>query len=556
MKKCITRSTSLVLALLIMITLIPFSAKNSNSFAVNTSMNYWEHSEPTRTLYYTGGSQLYGDDVKWFQCAINNLVCQGDCNGSFLYTSKLDVDGYFGNASKTALLAFQKKYNLTQDGYFGPSSLSTMRSKLRGYQPQIPVTTEATRYVGPSSGTLTYYNSSAYRLDHNNSSIVSSISKVGSGSFNININANDNGDRSCTISVYNSSGKKISTFTIYQNGVIVRIERITRNEDMQRTGGSLYKYCVSSLGQDKIRYRITSNRKVNIKIHDMYGSYICKTVGSDRFDTSAISQDVDVWFPDNPTTYARALWVTANAGNKVAYVNGNSNSHESYYQPLKKNYVNGSNQDAPLGTIYYRGYGYKIVTQDDLPPDGLTTVLDKTTECTSFDLSQFASLELEGEDYHSGKVLGWGTLFQVMGSAASSFYKVKVNVTLYTSKSNIRYATILIADTALQNQLQNKAGYTLPFVNMDDGRKMQLFLDTGHRTFFYQYAGYINCSGKLCIAFRGLAQDKMKIRSGSTTTTMPWFAYGYDRKHTSPFETMQAPDEYKELFNLAIDAMW
>ena len=46
-------------------------------------------------------------------------------------TSKLDVDGAFGNATKTAVLAFQRKYGLAVDGYFGPASRSKMKSVLR-----------------------------------------------------------------------------------------------------------------------------------------------------------------------------------------------------------------------------------------------------------------------------------------------------------------------------------------------------------------------------------------------------------------------------------------
>ncbi|SFD04823.1 peptidoglycan-binding protein [Ruminococcus albus] len=95
--------------------------------AATYSTNYQSHSEPSRTL--SNGSR--GDDVKWLQCAINDLIVNGDKNGSRLSTSKLDVDGAFGNATKTAVLAFQRKYGLTVDGYFGPASRSKMKSVLR-----------------------------------------------------------------------------------------------------------------------------------------------------------------------------------------------------------------------------------------------------------------------------------------------------------------------------------------------------------------------------------------------------------------------------------------
>jgi peptidoglycan hydrolase-like protein with peptidoglycan-binding domain len=95
--------------------------------AATYSTNYQSHSEPSRTL--SNGSR--GDDVKWLQCAINNLIVNGNRNGSRLSASKLDVDGAFGNATKTAVLAFQRKYGLAVDGYFGPASRSKMKSVLR-----------------------------------------------------------------------------------------------------------------------------------------------------------------------------------------------------------------------------------------------------------------------------------------------------------------------------------------------------------------------------------------------------------------------------------------
>ncbi|NLD92512.1 MAG: hypothetical protein GX639_07560, partial [Fibrobacter sp.] len=144
MKKLSKSFISICIGFIMILTVLPVSA-----FAANYSMNYWEHSKPTRTLYYNGGSQLHGDDVKWFQCAINNLVSNGDCNNSILNTSKLDVDGYFGPASKTALLAFQNKYGLTQDGRFGPDCRNKMDSVLR----PAPSTSPST----PTSPSSTYY---------------------------------------------------------------------------------------------------------------------------------------------------------------------------------------------------------------------------------------------------------------------------------------------------------------------------------------------------------------------------------------------------------------
>ena len=122
MKKFSKPFISIFLTIVVVISMLPMAA-----FAASYNTDYWNHSEPSRTL--SNGSR--GDDVKWLQCAINNLIVNGDRNGSRLSTSKLDVDGAFGNATKTAVLAFQRKYGLAVDGYFGPASRSKMKSVLR-----------------------------------------------------------------------------------------------------------------------------------------------------------------------------------------------------------------------------------------------------------------------------------------------------------------------------------------------------------------------------------------------------------------------------------------
>ena len=70
---------------------------------------------------------MTGNDVKWFQSAINYLIIKGDRYGNKLSTSKLTVNGSYNSASKTACIAFQKKYGLDADGVFGPNSRTRMK---------------------------------------------------------------------------------------------------------------------------------------------------------------------------------------------------------------------------------------------------------------------------------------------------------------------------------------------------------------------------------------------------------------------------------------------
>ncbi|MBR6581250.1 MAG: peptidoglycan-binding protein, partial [Ruminococcus sp.] len=106
--------------------------------------NFKSYTVPTRNLSYNSSSIMTGNDVKWFQSAINYLIIKGDKDGNKLSTSKLTVNGSYNSASKTACIAFQKKYGLDADGIFGPASLSKMKLLLN---------------ITPVSSEVTYFNS-------------------------------------------------------------------------------------------------------------------------------------------------------------------------------------------------------------------------------------------------------------------------------------------------------------------------------------------------------------------------------------------------------------
>jgi peptidoglycan hydrolase-like protein with peptidoglycan-binding domain len=122
MKKLSKQCISIFLTVVIVISILPISA-----FAATYRVNYWSYPVPSRTLS-VGCS---GNDVRWLQCALNGLTIYGDKNGSRLNAPKLNVDGYFGAATKAAVLSFQSRYGLQQDGLFGTASRSRMRSMLR-----------------------------------------------------------------------------------------------------------------------------------------------------------------------------------------------------------------------------------------------------------------------------------------------------------------------------------------------------------------------------------------------------------------------------------------
>lgn len=65
---------------------------------------------PTTDYYYNTTSMMKGSEVSWIQAVLYNLG----------YT--IDVDGYFGDDTKTVVLQFQKDFGLTQNGIVDAST--------------------------------------------------------------------------------------------------------------------------------------------------------------------------------------------------------------------------------------------------------------------------------------------------------------------------------------------------------------------------------------------------------------------------------------------------
>lgn len=95
--------------------------------------NYSSYDEPESSgdyAYWNGSkvvksSSTNVNEIKWMQAALNYCIVNKGVSAT-----KLDVDGSFGPATKSATLAFQKKYGLTQDGQFGPATIKKMKSVL------------------------------------------------------------------------------------------------------------------------------------------------------------------------------------------------------------------------------------------------------------------------------------------------------------------------------------------------------------------------------------------------------------------------------------------
>jgi len=530
MKKLAKPFTSIFLTIVMIITLLPISAS-----AVSYSVNYWEHTEPTRTLSYSGGSMMYGDDVKWFQCAINSLVIHGDCSNSYLNTTKLDVDGYFGNASKTALLEFQKKYGLEKDGKLGPVSRERMKSLLR------PAPTSSSS--SSSSSSEPYYSP----VSKNVTDGVYYIRNKMSNKY-LSVSGGATCDRADIVQ-YSFHGDPCQQFRIrYESNGFYKIYPMnaeskcfdlhtvsaanSNGTDLMMFSGSL------SYMEQNFRFRKMNDGSVEIGSVASYGEKVLEVTNSSYSDDAIIqvwnrsdSRDNDNWFLEPINDY------TTKAPNQF----------------------NIPSNRFPLGSVNYGGYRYKIVTQDDIPDNGMTKVTTIIKKKKSFSIATaIVNYEIEGEDYHAPGILGLSTYFSLLNAVTSAVDYVDVTLTLYKSKSsNMRYATVEAYDSALQRRLYDEAGGEF-FGKNSEGRTEKMQLDKGHRPAQSQYNGFINSNGEFCLAFKTFDDDFVAVRDtealvySPTWTKYPRFKYGKDNAHETVFAPIIANDEFVNLLNQCI----
>lgn len=124
------------------------------SSAANYSTSYGSYTTPADSgdyAYWNGSkvvrsSNTSVSEVKWMQCALNYCIVNG-----LLSATKLDVDGSFGPASKSATLAFQKKYGLSQDGSFGSATIKKMKEVLKKSEDSKKTSTSASANISASS---------------------------------------------------------------------------------------------------------------------------------------------------------------------------------------------------------------------------------------------------------------------------------------------------------------------------------------------------------------------------------------------------------------------
>ncbi len=93
---------------------ISLTGEGSGSTASTDPADY---TVPTRTLYYVSGSLMNGSDVSWLQAILTQLGY------------KLDIDGWFGSGTDSAVRAFQTDAGLDVDGKVGPATRAGLISR-------------------------------------------------------------------------------------------------------------------------------------------------------------------------------------------------------------------------------------------------------------------------------------------------------------------------------------------------------------------------------------------------------------------------------------------
>lgn len=152
------RILSLLLAFTLLCSLLPTAC--ITAYAANYTTSYNSFTAPDSSdMAYNGGknSGTTTDEIKWMQAALNYCI-----QYKGLSATLLDVDGVFGAASAAATKAFQSKYGLTADGYFGSGTIAKMKSVLSGSttstttKTTVTLNNQSATTVGTRSVTATY----------------------------------------------------------------------------------------------------------------------------------------------------------------------------------------------------------------------------------------------------------------------------------------------------------------------------------------------------------------------------------------------------------------
>lgn len=132
------------------------SGSGSGSGSGGSSQNPSDYPVPTRTLK----KGMSGDDVKWLQATLKKL------GGS------ISITGYFGNQTHSAVVAFQKKQGLTQDGIVGSGTRSKLIAALNSGSgsgsSQYPVPTRTLK-LGCEGNDVKWLQQNLVRLGYTNS---------------------------------------------------------------------------------------------------------------------------------------------------------------------------------------------------------------------------------------------------------------------------------------------------------------------------------------------------------------------------------------------------
>ncbi|EXM41009.1 hypothetical protein RASY3_02680 [Ruminococcus albus SY3] len=527
---------SIFMTIVVVISILPMSA-----FAAS---DYWNYPTPTRTL----SMGCRGDDVKWLQCAINDLITKGDWKNSHLKTSELDVDGAFGSATRTAVYDFQRTYNLTVDGYFGPDSLTKM---LKVLYPRINNNNSQTNTQTNSEPKIpdakNYYIDGEYYIRNKKTNKYLDV-KGGSGYDN------------AQIVQYRFHGDLNQQFKIEYVDGFYKIYSMCgmRNKCFDLSGPS-------EANTNGTHLKIYSNVKNCVQ-----QNFILKRLGDGSYEIGSASSNCNKVLEVENSSYDDCATV------KIWEGNGSKLNDDWYLEPVNDyttkapNQFNRAGNINTLGSINYGGYRYKIVTKDNVS-SRMEQVDQITKNKVNIDIfNAIANFAIDGDTDSVPSSPKFQTISGVINAFRSSISNVYVRLTFYKSKtSNVRYATIEVFDDVLQailvNSIRNDEISGIRDINNNyhkfpeyDGRSVRMFLSKEHTDRDYQYDGYFDANGEFCMAFRTYAGDYMVVRDDDkwhwnpTWSKLGYFEYGTDYRHNSVLPPIKASDECFNLLNQCI----
>ena len=320
-----------------------------------------------------------GEDVKILQTMLNTIDDTG-----------LDVDGIFGQATKTAVLAFQRANNLTVDGIVGQNTWSKLSAI----------------YSKAKTSTLKIGNGN-YRPGTLNKGSSYSISGTISSNFTI---------KTVTVGVYTSSGTATAQVkSVSPNATSYNINGVDNYIKFGALDVGTYYFKVTAKDASGRTKKLVNNKFTIVSPESTLA------IGSGSYSPGTIYKGDSYYISGEITSNYKITSVTVG----IYTASGNATSQIKTLTPNAKSYnISQANNDILFGTLNVGTYYFKVTAKD-------ASGKSKTLVNNKFAVKAASTLSIGSGSYKPGTI-NKGDDYTFNGKISSNYKIISVTIGIYT----------------------------------------------------------------------------------------------------------------------------